>query len=257
MQISAVIITLNEEKNIADAIASLDLADEIVVIDAESNDRTTEIAISLGARVITNPWPGFSAQKQFATDAATYDWVLSLDADERVSPELKAEILKLKANGSTAAGYTIPRLSFYLGYAVRHGGWYPDRQLRLFDRRKGRWNGRTIHESFEVSDGGAIEKLNGEILHYTLRSLREHAEMIAIRYAPLAAEQMFAEGRKTSVLNAALSGAASFLRSYFLRLGLLDGFAGFCIAFFAAYHNTLKHLLLLEKQRSDNAADRS
>ena len=254
MQISAVIITLNEESNIAEAIASVDFADEIVVVDAESKDRTVEIARSLGARVIVNPWPGFSAQKQFATDSATNDWVLSLDADERVSAELKTELLDLMAAGPAVDGFRIPRLSFYLGKPIRHGGWYPDRQLRLFNRRKGRWNGRTIHESFETSDAGIVGRVNGEIQHYTVNSLREHAEMIAVRYAPLAADQMLAEGRRTSVFKAAISGAATFIRSYFFRLGFLDGFAGYCIAFFAAFHNTLKHLLLLEKQRSASEA---
>lgn len=245
VQISAVIIAYNEEQNIEDAIRSVDWADEILVIDSESTDRTVDLARSLGARIITNPWPGFSEQKQLGADSATYDWILSLDADERVSDDLRKEIERV---GPSADGFRIPRLSFYLGRPIRHGGWYPDHQLRLFDRRKGKWNGAVIHESVKMDDEARVADLRGEILHYTIRSLDEHNKMIAERYAPLGARKMLEEGRQTSPLKAVFSAWFAFLRAYFLKLGFMDGFAGFCIAYFSAHHAFMKHTLLLELQ---------
>lgn len=249
MKISAVIISLNEEHNIAAVVESVDFADEVVVVDSGSTDKTREIAESLGARVLVNPWPGFSAQKQFATDAAENDWILSLDADEKTSPILRSEILDIMHNGPAADGYRIPRLSYYLGRAIRHGGWYPDHQLRFFNRQRGRWNGRVIHESVQIAPGATVGTLKGEIIHHTVASTSEHARMIQERYAPLAAEQMLNDGRRSSRFRAAASGLTSFVRSYFFRLGILDGYAGFCIAYFAARHNLLKHRLLIDLQR--------
>lgn len=255
MKISAVIIAFNEEENIADAIISVDWADEILVVDSESTDKTTEIAESLNAKVLTNKWHGFSKQKQFAVDSAAYDWIFSLDADERVSDRLKDEILKLKnqPENDLAAGYKIPRLSFYMNRWIRHGGWYPDWQLRFFNRRKGKWKDVLIHESVEMQQDARVEKLSGEILHYSIPNADYHNRMIANRYAPIAAEQMFRRGRKTSQLKIFTAGLVAFLQTYILKLGFLDGFAGFCIARFAAHHAFLKHLLLWEMQQSRNS----
>lgn len=250
MQISAVIITLNEEKNIEDAIRSVSWADEVILVDAESTDRTRELAESMGAKVIMNAWSGFSEQKQFAVDQATHDWILSLDADERVSPELRIEIAGLQQAGATADGYRIPRLSYYMGKAIRHGGWYPDLQLRLFDRRKGRWNGAVIHESFRLDEGSRIDRLRGDIIHYSVENAAHHQKMIAERYAPLGARRMYEDGRSTSPLTAAVSSWFTFVRAYILKLGFLDGFPGFCIAYFAAQNTFLKHVILLELQRA-------
>lgn len=252
MNISAVIITKDEEKNIAEAVASVSWADEILVVDSGSTDRTREIAEGSGARVIEREWPGFSAQKQFAADSAANDWVLSLDADERVSDGLRDEILALKkaaTEGPPADGYRVPRLSFYMGRPVRHGGWYPDWQLRLFDRTKGRWKDVLVHESVEMAPGAGIEKLEHDILHYSVENAAHHHRMIGERYAPLAAEQMFEQGRRTSPFKIAAAGPSAFFQTYFLKAGFLDGFPGFCIARFAAHHAFLKHLLLWEKQR--------
>jgi len=254
VKVSAVIITLNEERNIADAIDSLDFVDEVVVVDSGSTDRTREIAAARGARVLFNEWPGFSAQKQFATDAAANNLILSLDADERISAELKTEIIDISKGNSASDGYRIPRLSYYLGRPIRHSGWYPDHQLRLFDRRKGRWNGRVIHESVAMEAGTTIASLRGNILHHTVTSRGEHARMIKERYAPLAAQQMFAEGRNTSRIRGLFSGAASFLRSYVIRQGFLDGYAGISIAYFAALHNVRKHSLLMEMRKQGDSA---
>ena len=250
MKISAVLITFNEEANIADALHSVEWADERLVVDSKSTDRTIEIARELGARVITRDWPGFSKQKQFAVDSAENDWILSIDADERVTPELRGEIEGLRQRNELAEGYRIPRLSTYMGREIRHSGWYPDRQLRLFDRRKGRWNGRIIHESFELEPGAKTADLENHLLHFRVTDAAYHHKMIGERYAPLAARQMLESGRGTSKTKVLISGPAAFIRSYFLKLGILDGFPGYCIARFAAHNAYLKHLLLLEMQRS-------
>jgi len=252
VKISAVLITFNEEKNIRQAIESVAWADEILVVDSDSGDRTREIAESLGAKVIGQKWRGFSKQKQFAVEAAKHDWIFSLDADERVSGELKEEILRLKNSLPAADGYKIPRLSFYMKRPIRHGGWYPDWQLRFFNRTKGGWKDVLIHESVEMNQTARIEKLKGEILHYSVENAAHHHRMIGERYAPLAARRMFEDGKRASKLKIAFAGFAAFVQTYFLKLGFLDGFAGFCIARFAAHHAFLKYLLLWELQKSQN-----
>jgi glycosyltransferase involved in cell wall biosynthesis len=250
VKISAVLITFNEESNIKEAIESLAWADEVVVVDSHSTDATRTIAADLGARVIERDWPGFSDQKQFAVDAASNDWIFSLDADERVSPGLEKQLTELLSGTAHADGYHIPRLSTYMGREIRHSGWFPDRQLRLFDRTKGRWNGRLIHESVELDKNAKVGELSSPILHFSVKDAEHHHRMIGERYAPLAAKQMFDSGRRTSPLRTALAGPSAFFRTYILKLGILDGFPGFCIARFAAHHAYLKHLLLWEMQQN-------
>lgn len=250
MQISAVIITFNEEKNIADAIRSVDFADEVLVVDSESTDRTREIAEELGARVLVNPWPGFAAQKQLAVDRAANDRILSLDADERVSRDLRERILQVKESERPADGYKVPRLSYYMRRPIKHGGWYPDRQLRFFDRKKGRWKDVLIHESVEMAAGSRVETLDGDLLHYSVEGPEHHHRMIGERYAPLAARQLFESGKRTSPIAIVLRAWFSFLQTYVLKAGFLDGFAGFCIAYFAAHHTFMKYLLLHEMQET-------
>jgi len=250
VKISAVIITHNEEQNILAALESVSWADEIVVIDSNSTDRGCQIATDYGANVVVHDWPGFSDQKQFGVDAAVHDWIFSLDADERVSPQLKKEIEALRTATSKADGYRIPRLSLYMGRWIHHSGWYPDKQLRLFDRRKGRWNGRRIHESVEMNTASKVGDLDSDIYHFGVENAAEHHKMIGERYAPLGARHMFENGITTSRLRVALAGPIAFLRSYVVKLGFLDGFPGFCIARFAAYHAYLKHLLLFEMQEA-------
>ncbi len=252
MKISVVIIAFNEEENIADALKSVVWADEILVVDSESTDKTRAIAESSNAKVLTKNWQGFSKQKQFAVDNAAHDWIFSLDADERVSDLLKNELLKLKnqSEDSLGSGYKVPRLTFYMNRWIRHGGWYPDWQLRFFDRTKGKWKDVLIHESVQMQENARVEKLSGDILHYSIPDAAYHNRMIANRYAPLAAEQMFMRGRKTSPLKIFAAGLTAFLQTYILKLGFFDGLAGFCIARFAAHHAFLKHLLLWEMQNS-------
>ena len=249
MKISATIITLDEESNIVGALESVGWADEVVVVDSNSTDRTRELAAACGARVLTNPWPGFGAQKQFAVDQATHEWIFSLDADERVSDELKNSIQSLRNEKELADGYEIARRTYYQQRWIRGGGWYPDRQLRLFRKDKGRWKQRHIHESVTMEPGARVERLAGDLLHYTSQDAAHHHRMIGERYAPLAALQMYEDGRRTSVLGVASAGPAAFIRSLILKGGLRDGFAGFTIASFAAHHAFLKHLMLWEKQQ--------
>ena len=251
MKISATIITLNEESNIKAACESLAWADEIVVVDSGSTDTTRKLAEACGARVLTNSWPGFGAQKQFAVEQAQHEWIFSVDADERVSDELKQSIESLTQKPELAGGYEIARRTYYQGRWIRGGGWYPDRQLRLFRKDKGRWKQRHIHESVTMDPGARVERLTGDLLHYTSQNAAHHHRMIGERYAPLAARQMFEEGRRTSVLGVASAGPAAFIRSLILKGGLRDGFAGFTIASFAAHHAFLKHLMLWEKQSAD------
>jgi len=256
VKISATIITLNEADNIRAACESVAWAEEVLVVDAESTDETRDIAEACGARVITRAWPGFAAQKQFAAEAARNDWILSLDADERVSPELRVSVEKmLRADDSHlhGDGYRIARRSFYMGRWIRGGGWYPDYQLRLYDRTHGRWEGAHVHESVRMCDGARVEVLPGDIIHYSVRDAAHHHRMIGERYAPLAATKMFEAGRRTSPLKIALAAPSAFTRSFFLKGGFRDGLAGLCIARFAAHHAFLKHVLLWEKQKAEGS----
>jgi glycosyltransferase involved in cell wall biosynthesis len=255
MRISATIITLNEEANVRDACESLAWADEIIVVDSRSTDKTREVAQACGARVIENDWPGFAAQKQFAADQASNDWIFSLDADERVSEQLKTSIAELRSldEAKLADGYRIPRRSYYQGRWIKGGGWYPDLQLRLYRKSRGRWEPRHIHESVKMDSGARTEKLSGDILHYSVRDSAHHHRMIGERYAPLAAEQMFEEGRRTSQLKIAAAAPAAFVRSYLLKGGFRDGLAGISIASFAAHHAFLKNLMLWEKQKAESS----
>ena len=250
MKIAATIITFNEESNIKAACESVSWADEVIVVDSESTDRTREIAASAGARVITNAWPGFGQQKQFAVEQASHEWIFSLDADERTSNELKRSIERLRREQSSqlSDGYLISRRSFYQGRWIRGGGWYPDHQLRLFRKSHGAWKPRQIHESVQMKDGARIEVLQGDLLHYSVKNAAYHHRMIGERYAPLAAQQMFEEGKRTSSIGVAVAAPAAFIRSFVLKGGFRDGFAGFTIAGFASHHAFLKYLMLWEMQ---------
>ncbi|HLN97043.1 MAG TPA: glycosyltransferase family 2 protein [Pyrinomonadaceae bacterium] len=255
MKISATIITLNEAANIGAACESLRWADEIVVVDSGSRDNTREIAAASGARVLQRDWPGFGAQKQFAVEQTLYEWVFSLDADERVSNELQTSIANLRdaPEDNLADGYRIARRSFYQGRWIKGGGWYPDWQLRLFRKSRGHWEPRQIHESVKMDAGARIEKLAGDILHYSVRDSAHHHRMIGDRYAPLAAQQMFDEGRNTSPLRIASAAPTAFFSSYVLKGGFRDGLAGLTIASFAAHHAFLKHLMLWEKRKAEKS----
>jgi glycosyltransferase involved in cell wall biosynthesis len=238
MKISAAIITLNEQRNIARAIESLRCCDEIVVVDSGSTDRTCEIAANLGARVLEAEWRGYAGQKNYATDQCTHDWVLSIDADESLSEALEAEIWQLKKAGAKADAYTMPRLAQYLGRWILHGGWYPDRKIRLFDRRRARWVGDFVHES--VVSVGRVDDLEGNLLHFTCDSLTEHLKSMD-RYTTLAAQQWVGSGRRVRWRHLMLNPPWTFINTYFLKRGFQDGFEGLAIAYMAGLYNFLKY----------------
>ena len=251
LKVSATIITFNEAENIRAACESVAWADEILVVDSRSTDGTVELAEACGARVIVRDWPGFAAQKQFAAESATHEWVFSLDADERVTPELRASLLRLRDGGESklADGYRVARRSFYMGRWIKGGGWYPDYQLRFYDRRRGRWEGAHIHESVKMQTGAGVRVLKGDLQHFSVRDAAQHHRMIGERYAPLAARQMFEAGRRTTPLRIATAAPAAFTRSFILKGGFRDGLAGLAIARFAAHHAFLKHVMLWEMQK--------
>ena len=256
MRITATIITHNEALHIRAACESLAWADEVLVVDSESTDKTQQIAAQMGARVINRPWQGFAAQKQFAAEAASHDWIFSLDADERVSDRLALSIKALRSmeESQLAVGYQIARRAFYMNRWIRGGGWYPDYQLRLYKRSAGRWEGAHIHESVRLEAGASVKRLEGDILHYIKDEAANSHRMVGERYAPLGARQMFEAGRRTSPFGIAMAAPATFIRSFILKGGFRDGLAGFSIASFAAYHAFLKRLLLWEMQKEQAAS---
>ncbi len=238
MKISATIITLNEELNVARAIESLRCADEIVVVDSGSTDRTVEVAEKLGARVVESAWPGYANQKNHAAAQASYDWILSLDADESLSEALEAEIWRLKKTGPQYDAYTMPRLAQYLGRWIRHSGWYPDRKIRLYDRRKATWVGKFVHETVHVK--GKVGHLESNLLHFTCDSLSEHLRTMD-RYTTLAAQQLLETGEPVTFARILLSPPWTFFQTYVLNLGFLDGLEGLAIAHMAALYNFVKY----------------
>lgn len=238
MKISATIITFNEQSNIARAIESLRCCDEVVVVDSGSVDRTVEITRRLGARVIEHPWEGFAEQKNIAAREASHDWIFSLDADESLSEALEGEIWNLKKSGPQYDAYTVPRLARYLGRWILHSGWYPDRKVRLYNRNRGRWTGNFVHESVKVE--GRIGHLEGNLLHYTCDSLSRHLQTMD-RYTTLAAEQLVTDGYTVGWRHLLFDPPWTFLRTYFLKLGFLDGTEGLAIAYMAALYNFVKY----------------
>lgn len=238
MKISATIVTLNEERNIARAIESLRCADDVLVVDSGSTDRTREIACGLGARVIEEPWRGYARQKNYAAERASFDWILCLDADEAVGEELATEILALKRGEPALAGYSFPRLARYLGRWIRHGGWYPDRKIRLYNRTKAKWVGDYVHESVEAS--GPVGELHGDLLHFTCDSLSQHLRTLD-RYTSLAARELIAQRKPVPWPRLALDPAWTLFRTYVLRMGFLDGPQGIAIAWMAALYTFLKY----------------
>ena len=237
--LSACIIAMDEADRIGACIESLSFCDEVIVVDSHSSDATREVAVSLGARVIERDWEGFTKQKQFAVEAATHDWVLCLDADERVSPELEVELRALKESGFAGPGYTMPRLTQWEGMWIRRGTWYPDRQLRVFDRRRGSWQGGAVHEKV-VLDGPTAE-LTGDLLHESYRDLDEHLGTIG-KYTKLGAENLAAKGRRASITDLWVRPLVRFLRFYVLGRGFLLGWRGLSLALLGAHYVHLKYL---------------
>lgn len=246
-KISACIITLNEEDRIRDCIASLDFCDEVVLVDSHSTDRTREIAAECGARVIERDWPGCLKQREFSFGAAENDWVLCMDADERISPELKEEIIRLRDAGFVGEkGWKLSRISYYMGRWVKHGTWYPDHVMRLFDRRHAKVAGTEPHDRIEVA--GRTGVLKGHLLHYPYRTLAEHYRTMD-KYTTIMAQSLHNKGKKASLLHVLLNPWVRFVKYYFLKRGFLDGWQGLVMAYLAAQYVRTKYIKLLVMQR--------
>ena len=252
-RLSVVVITRNEAANIRAALESARWADELVVVDSGSTDDTLRIARELADRVTAHGWEGYGAQKNHAAGLAAHDWILSLDADERVSPALAREIRSLLDSEPAARGYRCPRVTRYLGRWIRSTDWYPDLQLRLYDRRAARWNDRLVHESVVVD--GPVGRLRGELEHHAYRDVSHHVQTID-RYTTLAARQMRREGRRAGWIDLAARPPAAFLRNYVLRGGLRDGARGLIVSLLNASYVFLKFLKLWERQRNDREEGR-
>jgi glycosyltransferase involved in cell wall biosynthesis len=246
--LSAVLIVKDEEAKLGPALRSVAFCDEVLVVDAGSRDRTRELAEATGARVIVHePWPGFVAQRNFSLGQASHDWVLALDADERVTPELREEIEALRREGLPHAGYRIPRLAFYLGRWIRGTDWYPDPQLRLFDRRRGRWGGSLIHESVHVE--GSVGRLRHHLEHLPYDDVAAHLRKID-SYTTLWAQERLLAGRDCWLLEPHLSAAWAFVRNYVLRGGLLLGEAGLTVSTLNTIYTYVKLAKLRELRRA-------
>jgi glycosyltransferase involved in cell wall biosynthesis len=251
MSLSVILITKNEEANLKDCLESISFADEIIVVDSQSSDKTQEIARSFGAKLeITSDWPGFGPQKNRALNLATQDWVLSIDADERVTPELKQEILATMASPKAADCYAIPRSSWYCGRFMKHSGWYPDYVDRLFKRGSAKFSDHLVHET--VLPTGTHGKLKNHFLHYSFRDFSQVLRKIDT-YSTASAEQAFKQGKRSSVCKAFWHAAWAFIRTYFLRLGFLDGPQGLALAISNAegtYYRYIKIWLLQQSGQS-------
>jgi len=239
IKVTATIVTLNEERNLPRALESLRCVDEIVVVDSGSIDRTCQIADERGARVVVEPWRGYAGQKTFATARASHDWVLSLDADEALDETLEAEIQAWKIAGRLSEiAYSMPRFTQYLGRWIEHSGWYPDRKIRLYHREHAAWVGDYVHES--VKARGRVGEFKGKILHFTCASISEHLRTLD-KYTTLAAREIREGGRPVPAHKLFVDPGWTFVKTYLLRRGYLDGPQGLAIAWMAALYVYLKY----------------
>ena len=244
MTISICIISFNEERNIKRCLESSKWADEIIVVDSMSQDRTVEIAKEYTDNVYQRAWSTYTDQKNFALSKATGDWIFSIDADEEISQGLQAEIRREIEKGNAKDGYTIPRLSYYQGRWIKHSGFYPDRQLRLFRRNRGSWVGKRVHERVHVN--GEAGPLRSNLLHYPYKGTISGQLQTVDKFSTLLAQNIFEEGKRYNLLVLLLRPPLKFIEVYFLRLGLLDGLAGFVIALTSAYALFVRYVKLRE-----------
>jgi glycosyltransferase involved in cell wall biosynthesis len=245
-KLSVTVITRNEAANLGAALESVPWADEIVVVDAESTDDTVAVGRRFTDRVVVREWPGYVDQKNHAASLASHDWILSLDADERVTADLGAEIRSVLSTVPPHAAFRMPRVTWHLGRWIRTTDWYPDRQLRLYDRRSARWTGRYVHEAVSVT--GTVGDLRGELEHRPYLDIADHLETID-RYTTYAARQMHEGGRRGGLAEMAGQPPLAFLRNYIAHGGFRDGVPGFIISSLNAYYVFLKFAKLWELQR--------
>jgi len=244
VKISAVVITRNEEANIEAALLSLeDIASEIIVVDSHSTDRTVKLARKHTDKVYERAWTNFADQKNFGNSLASHPWILSLDADERLSPELRDELKEILDDEPACAAFSMPRRVFYLGRWIKHSGWYPDRKVRLFRKDRARWEGSYLHESLAVS--GEVRKLKGNILHFTYRNIADHLARIN-RFSDLGAQKLYAEKKKCRWHHLLLQPFGRFVKSYVFKRGFQDGFAGLVISVLNGYSIFVRYAKLRE-----------
>lgn len=242
-KLSVVIITLNEEKNIERCLRSVEgISDDIVVVDSGSTDLTESICRSFGAHFHTHKWLGYAETKNYANSLARHRLILSLDADEALSDELRKSILNVLANQKSQA-YSMNRLTNYCGKWIKHGGWYPDKKIRLFNYDEGAWGGTLIHEAIKLKNGSPVEHLKGDILHYSYHTISDHISQ-ANRFTDLTALKAFEENRKGSIIKIIFSPIIKFKKDYIFRAGFLDGYAGFVISAISAFATFMKYVKL-------------
>lgn len=251
MDISAVVITLNEEANIEDCLASISWAREIVVVDAQSTDRTREIALRFTREVHEKKWEGYSEAKAFAISKASWEWVLSLDADERVTPELRREIESLP-DRPEFDGYMVPILPLFLGRWIRHCGWFPGYKLRLFRKEKAAMTPKKLHEGIRVA--GEVGRLVNPLLHYAYPTVRSYFEKFP-RYTDIAARELQEKGRRAGAFDLVARPFYSFLKMYFFKAGILDGFEGFVLCVLSSLYVFVKYVKLREMEDGTGRAE--
>jgi len=249
-KLSVTVITKNEAADIGHMLESVRFADEIIVVDSHSTDDTVAIARRHTDRVVVRDWAGYIDQKNYAASVAAHNWILSVDADERVTPELAAEVKTHLQADPREAAFRIPRVTWHLGRWIRTTDWYPDHQLRLYDRRSAQWTGRYVHEAVAVR--GTTGRLRGELQHYAYRDIADHLETID-RYTTLAARQMHEGGRRAGLLELAGHPPLAFLRNYIAHGGIRDGVPGFIISAINAYYVFLKFGKLWELRHTVNS----
>jgi glycosyltransferase involved in cell wall biosynthesis len=245
-KISATVRTRNEEANLEECLKSIAWSDEIIVVDSRSTDRTIEIARKYTDKIYVRDWPGHIAQSQFATDQASNVWVLSMDADERVTPELRDEILALHLDTTPHDAFEMPRRHFFMKRWINHSAWYPDYKIRLFRKDRCHWGGYNPHDEVKVK--GTKERLKRDLIHYIYRDI-EHFAATKNTYSTLTARDHFKNGRTARIINFTLRPLYAFLYRYFIRLGFLDGIAGFTICVEEAHGVFLKYVKLYELQK--------
>ncbi len=248
-KVSVTIITLNEEANLKACLESVGWADEIIVVDSQSEDQTVQIARAFGCRVFVNPWPGHQEQKNVAVDHASHDWILSVDADERLTPEIQREVRKIISDLNSLDGYAFPRRNYFLGKWMRHGGWYPDRVLRLFRKSRGRFGGTNPHDKV-IIPSGRVGHISYPIIHLTYTSLDQYLKK-QDSYSRIGAEELFKKGRMKKVTPLSLTGGfiGKFLETYLWKLGCLDGLHGLIASLGGAYFVMLRRARVWELNR--------